>query len=70
MKRMTSYLYWFYFFGCCAYVGYGWYSHTVLYRLAAEWQMSAFGSYSVKLTLLLPLLVLMIPGAVVANSSV
>jgi hypothetical protein len=50
---MTSYLYWLYFFGCCAYVGYGWHSYTGLYRLAAEWQMSAVGSYSVKLILLL-----------------
>jgi hypothetical protein len=65
--KTKNYLYWLYIAGSCVYVGYEWYSYTGLYRLAAEWQMSAFGSYSMKLTLLLPLLVLLIPGAVVAK---
>ena len=67
MRGTKNYLYWPYIAGCCAYVGYEWYSYTGLYRLAAEWQMSTFGSYSTKLTLLLPLLVLLIPGAVLAK---
>jgi hypothetical protein len=65
--KTKNYLYWLYIAGCCAYVGYEWYSYTGLYRLAAEWQMSTFGSYSMKLTLLVPLLVLLIPGAVLAK---
>jgi hypothetical protein len=64
---MRNYLYWLYIAGCCVYVGYEWYSYTGLYRLAAEWRMSTFGSYSMKLTLLLPLLALLIPAAVVAK---
>jgi hypothetical protein len=52
---MKKYLVWLYLAGCFAYVGYEWYSYTGLYRLAAEWQMSRFGSYSLKMTLLLPL---------------
>jgi hypothetical protein len=65
--KTKNYLYWLYVAGCCAYVGYEWYSYTGLYRLAAEWQMRTFGSYSAKLTLLLPVLVLLIAGAVVAK---
>jgi hypothetical protein len=64
MKGMKKYLFWLYVAGCFVYVGYEWYSYTGLYRLAAEWQMSTFGSYSMKMTLLLPLLVLLIPAAV------
>jgi hypothetical protein len=65
--KANNYLLWLYMAACCAYVGYEWYSYTGLYRLAAEWQMSTFGSYSIKLTFLLPVLVLVIPAAMVAK---
>lgn len=67
MKGTKQYVVWLYMAGCSAYVGYEWYCYTGLYRLAAEWQMRTFGSYSMKLTLLLPLLVVLIPGLVVAR---
>jgi hypothetical protein len=67
MKGVKKYLVWLYMAGCFAYVGYEWYSYTGLYRFAAEWQMSMFGSYSMKMTLLVPLLVLLIPGLMVAR---
>jgi hypothetical protein len=54
-----------YFVVAVAYVGYAWYSYTGLYRLAAELQMQMFGAYSLKMTFLAPLVVLMIPGAVI-----
>jgi hypothetical protein len=48
-----------------AYGGYAAYSYTGLYRLAAEWQMQAFGSYESKLTFFAPVLILMLPVALV-----
>jgi hypothetical protein len=60
-------VYWLYMAGCCAYIGYEWYSYTGLFRLAAEWQMDTFGSYSVKLTLIGLAIALLIPAAVVAK---
>jgi hypothetical protein len=54
-----------YFVVAVAYVGYACYSYTGLYRLAAELQMQMFGAYSLKMTFLAPLVVLMIPGAVI-----
>jgi hypothetical protein len=54
-----------YFAAAVLYVGYAWYSYSGLYRLAAELQMQMFGAYSLKMTFLAPLVVLMIPGAVI-----
>jgi hypothetical protein len=54
-----------YFAAAVAYVGYACYSYTGLYRLAAELQMQMFGVASFKMTFLAPLVVLMIPGAVI-----
>jgi hypothetical protein len=67
MKDRNNYLYWLYMAGCLTYVGYEAYSYTGMYRLAAEWQMNTLGHYSEKLTFLVPLLVLAIPGAVIAR---
>jgi len=67
MKSVLKYIIWLYLLAAFAYVGYGWYSYTGLYRLAAEWQLEYFGSYSFKLTLLIPLVILAIPGAVLAK---
>jgi hypothetical protein len=62
-----TFLYWLYLAGCLALVGYEWYSYSGLFRLAAEWQIDTFGSYSIKLTAVLLVVVVMIPGAVVAK---
>jgi hypothetical protein len=64
---IKTFLYWLYLAGCIAFIGYEWYSYSGLYRLAAEWQMDTFGSYSIKLTLVLLLVVLIIPGAIIAK---
>ena len=48
------------------YVAYGWYGYVGVYRVFAEWQISAFGSYRVLLTALLPILVLLLPSVGVA----
>jgi hypothetical protein len=56
-----------YVVACFAYVGYEWYSYTGIYRLAAEWQMSTLGSYSLELTFLVSFLVLLIPVGVLAK---
>ena len=67
MKSVLKWVFWLYVAAVCAYVCYEWYTYTGLYRLAAEWQLEQFGSYRVKLTLIVPLLVLLIPGAVLAK---
>jgi hypothetical protein len=67
MKSVLKWGIWLYIAAVCAYVVYGWYSYTGLYRLAAEWQLEHYDVYSVKLTLIVPLLVLLLPGAVLAR---
>lgn len=54
-----------YFALVIVYAAYACYSYTGLYRLAAEWQMQAFGSYESKLTFFAPVLLLMLPVALV-----
>ena len=58
---------WLYGLGVAAYVAYSWYSYTGLFRLAAEWQLEHLGHYSIKLTLVVVLFILIIPAAVVAK---
>jgi hypothetical protein len=67
MKSVLKVVIWLYVAAVGAYVFYGWYSYTGLYRLAAEWQLEHYGSFSVKLSLIVPLLILIIPGAVLAR---
>jgi hypothetical protein len=67
MKSVLKYAVWLYVITVGAYLIYGWYSYTGLYRLAAEWQLEHYGSYSMKLTLVVPLLILLIPGVVLAK---
>jgi hypothetical protein len=67
MKSGLKWLIWLYVIAVGAYVFYEWYSYTGLHRLAAEWQLKQFGSYRVKLTVVGSLLVLLIPGAVLAK---
>src|SRR5262249_48846916 len=43
--------------------------YSGLYRLAAEWQMDTFGSYEIKLTVVVVTAALILPGALVAKLS-
>ena len=54
-----------YFAAAVAYVGYATYSDSGLYRLAAEWQMQMLGPTSFKMKFLIPVVILMIPGAMI-----
>jgi len=54
-----------YFAAAVAYVGYAAYSDSGLYRLAAAWQMQTLGPTSFKMKFLVPVVILMIPGAVI-----
>src|SRR5258705_4090586 len=67
MKSGLKWVIWLYVAAACAYIFYEWYAYTGLYRLAAEWQLEQFGSYQVKLTLLFPLMVLLMPAAVLVS---
>lgn len=67
MKSVLKGVIWLYVAAAGAYVFYGWYSYTGLYRLAAEWQLEHYGSFSVKLSLIVSLLILLIPGLVLAR---
>jgi hypothetical protein len=67
MKSVLKPVIWLYVAAACAYVFYEWYSYTGLYRLAAEWQLEQFGSYQLKLTLIVPILVLLMPAAVLVS---
>lgn len=69
MKSVLKWGVWLYIAAACAYVVYGWYAYTGLYRLAAEWQLEHYDVYSVKLTLIVPLLVLLPPAALLARLS-
>ena len=69
MKSVLKWVIWLYIAAACAYIFYEWYAYTGLYRLAAEWQLEHFGSYGMKLTLLVPLMVLLSPAAVLVSLS-
>jgi hypothetical protein len=45
----------------------GWISYAGPFRWAAEWQLEHFGSYQVKLTLFVPLMVLLIPVGLIGG---
>ena len=67
MKSVLKWVIWLYIAAACGYIVYEWYAYTGLYRLAAEWQLEQFGSYRVKLTLIFPLMVLLMPAAVLVT---
>jgi len=50
-----------------AYMGYSWYTYSGLYRLIVEWQLETFESFSLKLTLVGMVLVLIVPIAAVGT---
>ena len=54
-----------YFAAVVAYVACAAYSDSGLYRLAAEWQMQILGPTSFKMKFMVPVVILMIPGAVI-----
>ena len=62
MKSVLKWVIWLYIAAACAYVFYEWYAYAGLYRLAAEWQLEHYGSYGLKLTLIVPLMVLLMPA--------
>jgi len=45
MKSVLKSVIWLYVIAAGAYVFYGWYSYSGLFRLAAEWQLEQYGSY-------------------------
>jgi hypothetical protein len=47
------------------YILYGWINYAGLYRWFAEWQLAQFGAYELKLTFVIPMFVLFLPGAIV-----
>ena len=67
MKSGLKWGIWLYIAAACAYVCYEWYSYTGLFRLAAEWQLEQFGSYGLKRTLIVSLLVLGSPAALLVT---
>jgi hypothetical protein len=67
MKSVLKWVIWLYVAAACAYIFYEWYAYAGLYRLAAEWQLEQFGSYGLKLTLIFPLMVLLMPAAVLVT---
>jgi len=67
MKSVLKWVIWLYVAAACAYVFYEWYAYSGLYRLAAEWQLEHYGSYGLKLTLIVPLIVVLMPAAVLVS---
>jgi len=53
--------------GRCRLYGLSWYSYSGLYRLIVEWQLETFGSFSLKMTLLGMMLVLIVPIVIVGR---
>jgi hypothetical protein len=69
MKSVLKWVIWLYIAAACAYIFYEWYAYAGLYRLAAEWQLENYGSYQVRLTLIVSILVLLSPAAVLVSVS-
>ncbi|WP_157088650.1 hypothetical protein [Bradyrhizobium jicamae] len=69
MKSGLKWGIWFYFAAASAYIVYEWYAYAGVYRLAAEWQLENYGSYQVRLILIVTILVLLSPAAVLVSLS-
>lgn len=67
MNGIVKPIIWFCFAAAAAYIGYSWYAYSGLYRLIVEWQLETFGSFSLKMTLVGMMLVLIVPIAVVGR---
>jgi hypothetical protein len=67
MSGVGEFVIWMCYAAAAAYIGYSWYTYSGLFRLAAEWQLANFESYSLKATLLALAVVLIAPIAIVAR---
>jgi hypothetical protein len=67
MNGIVKTVVWSCFAAAIAYMGYSWYTYSGLYRLIVEWQLETFGSFSLKMTLIGMMLVLIVPVAIVGR---
>lgn len=67
MNRGGKFVIWMCYAAAVAYIGYSWYTYSGLFRLAVEWQLAMFESYSLKMTLLAVTVALIAPIAIVAR---
>ena len=67
MSGVGKLVIWICYAAAVAYIGYSWYTYSGLFRLAAEWQLANFESYSLKVTLLALAVALIVPIAIVAR---
>ena len=67
MNRGGKFVIWMCYAAVVAYIGYSWYTYSGPFRLAVEWQLAMFESYSLKMTLLALTVALIAPIAVVAR---
>ena len=67
MSGVGKLVIWVCYAAAVAYIGYSWYTYSGLFRLAVEWQLANFESYSLKATLAGLAVALIVPVAVVAK---
>ena len=67
MSRAAKLVMWICYAVGIAYIGYSWYTYSGLFRLAVEWQLAMFESYSLKMTLLALVVAVIAPVAIVAR---
>jgi hypothetical protein len=67
MSGVGKFVIWVCYAAAVAYIGYSWYTYSGLFRLAVEWQLANFQSYSLKMTLLALTVALIAPVAIVAR---
>jgi hypothetical protein len=67
MSGVGKFVIWMCYAAAVAYVGYSWYTYSGLFRLAVEWQLANFESYSLKATLAVLAVALILPVAIVAR---
>lgn len=65
MSGVGKFVIWICYAAAVAYVGYSWYTYSGLFRLAVEWQLATFESYSLKATLVVLAVALIAPVAIV-----
>jgi hypothetical protein len=67
MSGVGKLVIWICYAAAVAYIGYSWYTYSGLFRLAVEWQLANFESYSLKATLVVLAVALIAPVAIVAR---
>jgi hypothetical protein len=65
MSGVGKFVIWICYAAAVAYIGYSWYTYSGLFRLAVEWQLTTFESYSLKATLVVLAVALIAPVAIV-----